>query len=181
MSVGSSAKTQQEYFEWVRDLYKKKNPGCFTAEQVVEWGVTHGHLDEPRINARAILVKKFKTSLRTCRIIDRQNRKVRGYLPAKIPVKTDDKGNLIFDVVWDHIHEMSADHAMLSFTQRDENIEKQKRSATRDVGSFLDNNPNALGIEDQFLFGFMIEDSPPPPKTDYLSETPQKPKKVKAK
>jgi hypothetical protein len=177
MSVGKSAKTQQEYFEWVRDLYKKKHPGGFTAEQVVDWGVEKGYFQDPKVNPRTILVKKFKSALRTCRIIDKQNRKVRGYLPAKIPTHTDENGNLIFDVVWDHIHEMSAEHAMLSFTQRDENIDKQKRSASRDVHSFVDNNPNAKGMESQFLFGFMIEEPSGPPKTEFLSETPIKGKK----
>ena len=57
---------------------------------------------------------------------------------------------------------MSADFALSAFSQRDENIDKQRRSATRDVQSFLDNNPNAKGHEKQFgVFSFMLEEAAP--------------------
>jgi hypothetical protein len=44
------------------------------------------------------------------------------------------------------------------FSQRDETIEKQKRSATRDLASALDNNPNLMNCSEQFKFAFMTED-----------------------
>lgn len=177
MSKAKTGKSQQEYWEWLQDKYKKLYPGGFTAESFVNWAVEEGYIDDPKINPRGLLVKKTKQALRSRRIVDKQNRKVRGYLPAKIPTGTDSNGNLIFDVVWDHIHEMSADHAFLSFDQRDKNITKQRRSATNDLFSFVDNNPNADGLESQFLFDFMINDPPASPKTEFLSESPKKKKK----
>ena len=60
--------------------------------------------------------------------------------------------------MWDHIHEMSLDHALTSFDQRDANINKQKRSASRDLQSCLENNPNVAGHESQFQFDFMTEE-----------------------
>ena len=64
----------------------------------------------------------------------------------------------VSDVVWDHIHEMSLGHALASFDQRDININKQRRAATRDLQSCLDNNPNVAGHESQFQFDFMTEE-----------------------
>jgi hypothetical protein len=68
---------------------------------------------------------------------------------------------------------MSADHALLSFEQRDENIGKQQRSATRDLRSFLANNPNANGHEHQFVFAF-ITDEPEQRVVETIEESPQK-------
>ena len=81
----------------------------------------------------------------------------------------------MFDIVWDHIHQMSLDHALLSFDQRDENIQKQKRSATRDLNSSLENNPNLEGQGDQFEFEFMTEELAEQ-VVEVISETPKNPK-----
>ena len=51
---------------------------------------------------------------------------------------------------------MSLDHALLTFDQRDANINNQKSSAIRDVESCLENNPNVQGHEAQFEFEFMV-------------------------
>jgi len=64
----------------------------------------------------------------------------------------------VSEVIWDHIHEMSLDHALNSFDQRDANINKQKRSATRDVQSCLDNNPNVAVHKTLFQFDFITEE-----------------------
>jgi hypothetical protein len=77
---------------------------------------------------------------------------------------------MVMDVVWDYLHEMSADHALSAFSQRDDMIEKQRLAATREVQSFLDNNPNAEGREDQFRFGFMLEE-PLPIVVETVEET----------
>jgi hypothetical protein len=79
-----------------------------------------------------------------------------------LPVKTeavDANGNRIFEMVWDHIHEMSLDHAIASFDQRDRNTNKQRRAATKDVQSCLENNPNVVGHEENFVFDFMLEET----------------------
>ncbi len=85
----------------------------------------------------------------------RKGRKVREMLPMKIE-SPDETGGGVSDVVWDHIHKMSLDHALSSFDQRD--INKQKRSASRDLQSCLDNNPNVAKHKSQFQFDFMTEE-----------------------
>jgi hypothetical protein len=95
---------------------------------------------------------------RNARIGDPQGRKVREMLPVRVEA-VDARGNRMFQVAWDHIHEMSLDHALTAFDQRDINIEKQKRSATRDLQSCLENNPNVTGHESQFQFAFMTEET----------------------
>jgi hypothetical protein len=66
---------------------------------------------------------------------------------------------------------MSVDHALTSLSQRDAIIEQQRRSATRDVQSFLDNNPSAHGYRSQFVFGFMLEEAAPVIEEE-VEETP---------
>lgn len=83
---------------------------------------------------------------------------MRQLLPAKVEA-VDANGNRVFEVMWDHIHEMSLKHALESFDQRDANINKQKHAASRDLRSCLENNPNVAGHEPQFLFDFMSEES----------------------
>jgi hypothetical protein len=100
-------------------------------------------------------------------------------LPAKVPITVDENGQmLLFDVVYDHIHTMSADHAMMTFEQRDENLRRQKRAATRDLESFLDNNPNAQGYRERFLFEFS-DDSESEQVVQKIPESGKKPKKPK--
>ena len=98
-------------------------------------------------------------------------------LPAAVP-HFDEDGQMYLKVVYDHIHTMSVDHAMLVFDGRDTNITKQRRSATRDLASFLDNNPNAKGHESQFVFGFMAcEEAPRPQPVERIAEKPVKKKR----
>ena len=44
---------------------------------------------------------------------------------------------------------MSADHALMSFTQREDQIQGAKRRLINDADSFNDNNPNAVGHQIQ--------------------------------
>jgi len=90
-------------------------------------------------------------------------------VPAKIE-RVDSNGNKYFDVVWDYLHGMSLDHALTHFSQRDENIERQRLAATRDVQSALENNPNLVGQDSQFRFAFMLE-VPIPVSTETIAET----------
>lgn len=53
---------------------------------------------------------------------------------------------------------MSLDHALTSFSQRDEVITKQKRAASRDLDSCLENNPNVKEHQQLFQFAFMEEE-----------------------
>jgi hypothetical protein len=144
----------------VRQQYQHEYPGSFRAEDLVEWALEEGLIDLPKVNRKRLLVLKARQAARASRIQDKQGRTVREVLPAKIPLKVDENGNiLLFEVRYDHIHTMSADHALLSFDQRDENIKKQQRSATRDLESFLENNPHAEGRQRLFDFDFVREDA----------------------
>ena len=153
----------------LKDRFVKENPGPFRAEDLIDWAIENGLADEPRIHPRRIMTQKLKRAFRSARIRDKQGFIVREMLPAKIE-RADENGNLIFDLVWDHIHEMSLDHAFMAFDQRDENISKQKKSATRDLKSCLKNNPNVQGHELQFQFGFMTEE-PQEQVVDELKES----------
>jgi len=122
------------------------------------------------------MISKVKKAARAARIRDPQNRKVRAMLPVKVK-KTDESGNLLLcEVVWDHIHKMSCDHALLAFEQRDENINKQKRAATRDLESCLENNPNVQGKKQKFLFDFMLEEHEASVVEEIEETHPRKPK-----
>ena len=126
-------------------------------EDIAQWILDNKLLPPPHVNPVRLLTRNLKQAARRRRFRDPQGRTVRKVLAAKIE-RLDVNGNRIFDVVWDYLHEMSLDHALTSFSQRDEIIERQRLAATRDVHSFLDNNPSAVGHEGQFQFGFMLEE-----------------------
>lgn len=158
MSTKSLAKTGTEYWISVLRQYQKEHPGAFSDDRLLDWALENGYADLPKPNPRAILKRKLKQTLRAARIHDLQGRKVRQLLPAKVEA-VDANGNRVFEVMWDHIHEMSLKHALESFDQRDANINKQEHAASRDLRSCLENNPNVAGHEPQFLFDFMSEES----------------------
>lgn len=158
MSAGSLAKTEADFIAEWREEYQRKNPGPFRAEEFGEWILKNKPWEAPKQRPLSILVKRIRNCFRKLRIVDDQGRKVRPILPVKTE-RLDARGNKIIDVVYDHLHEMDLHHALLAFTQRDENIEKQKISASRDLQSALDNNPNLVGCAAQFKFAFMTEDA----------------------
>jgi len=164
MSKGSSVRfkrptaTEQWARLWRR--YQSEHPGPFLVEDFVDWALALRLADLPKVDAKKALIRKARQATRAARITDKQGRVVRELLPAKIPIKVDENGQiLLFEVQYDHLHTMSLDHALLAFDQRDDNIRKQKRRATSDLQSFLDNNPNAKGREHQFVFEFVHEES----------------------
>jgi hypothetical protein len=151
------AKGHDECLWDLMDSYRRERGGAYSMEDLSDWILANRLLPPPRVNPRQILVRKLKQAARRRRFTDLQGRAVRTMVAAKYE-RLDENGNMILEVVWDYLHEMSVDHALVSFSQRDENICKQRRSATRDVQSFIDNNPNAKGHEAQFQFGFMLEE-----------------------
>jgi hypothetical protein len=160
MSTVSLAKKSCEYWQALWEEYQRAHPGAFGVEAFTEWTLANNHTQLPKVNPRTVLYRQVKKALREIRIQDPDGVIVRGMLPAKVPV-VDSNGNMVFDVQYDHIHRMTADHALLAFDQRDQNISKQKRSASRDLHSFLRHNPNAKGHEQSFLFEFMEEEPEP--------------------
>jgi len=157
MSRKSLAKSHDEFLWDYIDDYRNQHGGGFRMEDVAQWILDNDLLPSPRINPVRLLTRNLKQAARRRRFRDAQGRTVRKVVAAKID-RVDASGNRVFDVVWDYLHEMSLDHALTSFSQRDEIIEKQRLAATRDVHNFLENNPNAAGHEDQFQFAFMLEE-----------------------
>jgi len=158
MSLKSMAKTEAEIWNDISRQFQDEHPGAFRPDDVVEFALRHGLTDLPTVDPKAVLKKRFKDAMRRIRMDDPQGRRVRTMLAAKVPNGLmDENGNLVLDLKYDHIHRMSVDHALNAFEQRDNNITKQRRSASRDLESFLDNNPNASGHEHQFEFDFMKE------------------------
>jgi hypothetical protein len=154
------ANTVPEHWAFVCREYRKGHPGRFSDDGLLDWALKKGYVDLPRPNPRAILRRQLKGVLRSARIRDPQGRKVREFLPVRTDA-VDMAGNKVFQVIWDHIHEMSLEHALTAFDQRDANINRQKRSARRDLHSCLENNPNVEGHGSQFLFDFMTEGTEP--------------------
>ncbi|MGQ0633955.1 MAG: hypothetical protein ACT4QC_05060 [Planctomycetaceae bacterium] len=184
MSRKSMGKTTDEVYLDLFEQYRKLHPGAVRMEDVGLWIENQRLLPSPRVSAASIHTRKLKQAARRKRMKDGKGRTVREWLAVKVERMTAN-GQKVFDVIWDQLHEMSLDHALSAFGQRDDVIAKQKRSATRDVESCLDFNPNVKGHEDQFLFAFMDE-APVPVvtekigETDFLppSETPSDPRRI---
>ena len=138
----SLAKSHDEFLWNLMDSYRKQNGGGYRMEDLADWILDNELLPPPHSSPKRLLTCKLKQAARRRRFKDAQGRTVRKMLAAKYE-RIDANGNKILDVVWDYLHEMSVDHGLTSFSQRDENIAKQRLSATRDVHSFLENNPNA--------------------------------------
>ena len=152
-SLGKS--TDEVYLDLVED-YLRLFPGRVKPDAFGRWVEMNGLLPNPKSSAAKIHSAKLKQAFRRKRKLDPQNRKVREWLPAKI--EDWSSGQLTMDVVWDKLDEMSLDHALTAFSQRDAGITKQKRAATRDLESCLENNPNLKGYQQLFQFSFMEEE-----------------------
>lgn len=126
-------------------------------EDAAQWGLNCGILPTPRVQPVRYYARLMKQAARRQRFHDPQGRIVRCMLAAKLE-RVDTNGNRIFDVMWNHLHAMDLNHALTAFRQRDEMIERQRRAATRDVESVVDNNPKVRGYEGQFKFAFMLEE-----------------------
>jgi hypothetical protein len=158
--VGFKKKTfSQEYFDLIVRYRAEHGPGV-RLEDIGKWIADTKQLPDPKVSPARYHTRNLKNAARRSRSVDPQKRKHRTMVPAKFE-KVDAAGNLVFDVIWDFLHEASLTHLLTHFSQRDETIDKQKRSATRDVESALDNNPNLAGCKDQFQFGFMTEEPLP--------------------
>jgi len=140
-------------------------------EDVADWIIANDLLpDDSRTTRKRVLTTKLKKAARRHRSKDIQGRTVSTMISAKVE-RQDEHGQRIIDVVWDYLHTTGNDHALAAFSQRDELIEKQRIAATRNVHSFVDNNPNAKGCESQFLqFAFMLEE-PVPMRVETIAET----------
>jgi hypothetical protein len=128
------------------EAYQKLHPGAVGLLSVAKWAHDRGLWKPRTVHPATLLAKDLKKAARESRVTDPQQRKLRAWLPAKIE-RMDINGNQIFDVVWDHIFEMSAHHALLFLSQQYENIEKQCCSHNRVRSSVVDNNPNCRELQ----------------------------------
>jgi hypothetical protein len=134
--------------------YQREHPGPARMDQVAEWVCQQGLWEPRKVRPTTILTRELKRAARESRVTDPQGRKLRAMLPAKIE-RVDIHGNRVFDVVWDHVFEMSAHHGLLFLSQQYENIEKQCRSHNRVKVSVLENNPNFREVQlDLFDYDF---------------------------
>lgn len=183
MSQTSTAKSTDELYLEILEKLRNNLGRPVRMEEVGRYIHEHGLIPTPKVDVVALHVKKLKQAARRKRVEDLKGRKIRPWLAAKIARWTEN-GQQLLDVVWDHIHEMSLDHAFAVFDQRDEGIKKQKKSATRELQSFLEFNPNAAGHQQEFVFDFMleeaipsapqsIEETIPPPATPYPPTQPR--------
>lgn len=147
--------------------YRKLHGPC-RMEDVAVWLLKNDIVRQSSPSPEAILTKKLKLAARRTKVRDAQGRSVRELIAAKVE-REDASGQKIIDVVWDHIHEMSLTHALTSFSQIDEGIDKQRISATRNLASALENNPHLSGAEHQFSFRFVLE-APAPEPTEVVDE-----------
>ena len=120
-------------------VYQKRHPGPVRLSAVAQWAFRKKLWSPPKVSPSALLTRDLRYAARESRITDPQGRKIRAMLPAKLE-RVDLNGNRIFDVVWDHVFEMSSHHALLFLSQQYENIEKQCRSHNRVKASILANN-----------------------------------------
>jgi hypothetical protein len=176
MSKATLQRSDADQWLDIRDAYQLKHPGPFRPEDVVAWAVENGLCDLPRINPATMLVNRLRRALRSARMRDSSGRLVREMVPARFE-RVDENGNYVFDVVWDYLHSMSLEHALRSFDQRDRNILKQRHSASRDVQSCLENNPNVKGHDQLFLFDFFVDEAETQAAEEMAeSPLPRKPK-----
>ena len=158
MSKKSFAKSSTDVYVGLMADYNRIHGVAPRIEDVVDWAVANGLVDKPRVDLRKILIKTFRQAARSARKRDARGRRVREVVPATIE-KFDENGNRILcEVVWDWLHDMSLDHALVTFSQRDTRITNQRYSATRDLESALEFNPNLAGQDDQFKFDFMLHE-----------------------
>lgn len=170
MSATNMAKTKDEVYLELWDRFREETWGPWSAETFGRWIHANQLMPDPTVDVVKLHARKAKQALRRKRIHDLKGRKIRAWLAVKIEKMTSN-GQMVMEVIWDHIHEMSLDHALSTFEQRDEVITKQRRSATRDLQSCLDFNPNVQGHDKQFVFGFLDEE-PGEAVTESISESP---------
>jgi hypothetical protein len=162
-------KTTDEVYLDLALEFRRTHPGTVRAEDVAAWIDAEKKLPTPQVSARRIHTRNLKQAFRRKRMKDGNEQTVREWLAIKIERMTAN-GQKVIEVIWDRLHEMSLDHALTAFSQRDEVITKQQRAATRDVKSCIDFNPNCKGHGEQFRFNFMY-DEPVPVVSETISET----------
>ncbi len=160
MSTATFAKT---YADSLNDLilsYRRENEnGPFSMADIAIWAINNRRWSpQPRRLARE-LARHLAKAAKLQRHTDPQGRrKVRTYHAARLE-RAGRRGQMTFEVLWDHINTMSLAHARRSFDQRREQLSGGCRSLDTDIHSFNDNSPNAPedGLQMSFEFTYEVE------------------------
>jgi hypothetical protein len=153
MRQGSCAKT---YDESIADLlyeYADLHEGPVDLDLAAGWLLAHGKWQPERRSAKRELKRLLARVAKKQKYRDPQGRVVRKLHAAKYP-KVDKHGNRIFETMWDDHLKMTEAHALLSFTQRLDQIAGACKSLKDDSDSFYENNPNAGDTPIQLSFNF---------------------------
>lgn len=177
MSRKSLAKTVDEVYMDLFRQYREKHGGSVRMEDVAQWIASEKLLPKPEVSAVRVHTRKLKAAARKARTVDPKGRKVRTLVAAKFE-RIEAGGQRVFDLVWDYLHDSSSSHLLTHFHNREDVIEKQKKSASRDWHSACDFNPNMQGLEGEYQFTFLTDDEPVEQITESLSETPVVPPAV---
>jgi hypothetical protein len=145
---------------------------------VAGWAIKNRRWQPQRRSLVRELSRHLSRTANADRHDDPQGRKdVRTYHAARVE-KPNDSGQMIIEVVWDHLNEMSLHHAQVSFNQRYDQIIGACQSLNNDMASCNDNNPNVAKspIQKTFDFTTVVE----PQQEQITEEIPRvAPKKAK--
>lgn len=158
MSTKSMAKNTDEVNLDFFKTYRLEHGGAVRMYDVAQWICDNQLLPDPTMAPVRLHTRRLKLAARKKRIRDLNGRKVRQVVAVKVKKMTAG-GQKVFDVVWDILHEMSENHFLSHFEQRDNIITQQRLAATRDLLSCLDFNPNVSEQRGQVKFAFILEES----------------------
>ena len=159
MSRTNTEKTVEEQYMELFEEFRRQQGGGVRAKDVAEWIDAQGKLPKPTVDAVTVHTRKLKQAIRKKRIRDLRGRQIQPIVAIKVEKMTSG-GQTTFEFVYDYLHEMTLDHALAHFNQKDDNITKQKKASTRNLQSCLDFNPNVQGHEDEFnYFDFVVQDA----------------------
>jgi hypothetical protein len=154
MSKAKAAKTQDEFDKEAILKFQNEHDGPFRMEELAAQLLKEGwKVKVP--SEQTILTRRLKSAARDIHAVDKQRRKHRTIIAAKIS-KIGPDGEPTTEVQYDHIHSMTWTHALTAFKQRNDNKTRLDNALDRDIGSFNDNNPNAKDhkITKQMLIDF---------------------------
>jgi hypothetical protein len=163
MSRKNHSESETDFMNRMIDEYTRTHgdEGLFKMRSVASWMVRRKDWTIPQSQVIKDLAHRLSKAAKKKHHTDPQGRKVRTLHAAKYP-RVDKHGQPFFETMWDYMQTMSAEHALVSFTQRHGQLEGGCRSLKTDVDSFNENSPRAVGNEIQlsFNFEFMLDSVP---------------------
>lgn len=161
MSQGSTTSYADEVATALHS-FMLKHDGPFSMESAAEWILFNDLWRPDRRSAKRELKRLLHRFTKSKKYRDEKGRLVRQFHAAKYPKYVDSNGNKVFETMWDEHLRMTEAHALLSFSQRWDQIAGACRSLKNDSESYNDFNPNGQKTAIQLTFDF-----------EYLLDTPQ--------